>query len=84
MPARMTTRPPSWRDQAACRGVGPEVMFPSDGVGVIWAKRICAGCPVQAACLAYALAHREDHGVWGGTSERERRAMLRHRRSSAA
>lgn len=80
----MTTRPPSWRDQAACRGVGPEVMFPSDGVGVVRAQQVCGSCPVRDACLAYALAKPEDHGVWGGTSERERRAMLRHRRSSAA
>ena len=44
------------------------------------AQKICADCPVKLACLEYALANRVDHGVWGGTSERERRRILRHRR----
>lgn len=40
-------------------------------------KRICAGCPVAAQCLEYALSHDERFGVWGGFSERERRQMKR-------
>jgi WhiB family redox-sensing transcriptional regulator len=47
------------------------------------ARRICADCPVKAPCLEYALANRIDHGVWGGTSERERRRILRKRRIEA-
>ncbi|HXW35503.1 MAG TPA: WhiB family transcriptional regulator [Acidimicrobiales bacterium] len=58
----------------------PAVFFPSDGVGVQVAQRICCECPVKAPCLEYALVNRVDHGVWGGASERERRRMLRQRR----
>ena len=55
----------------------------SDGVGVDVARRMCAGCPVRAECLEYALLHRIPQGVWGGASERERRRILRARRRSA-
>lgn len=41
------------------------------------AKRICASCPVIEACLEFALATREGHGVWGGLNETERRAILK-------
>ena len=37
-------------------------------------------CPVQAACLDYAIDNHVDHGVWGGKSERERRRIARARR----
>jgi WhiB family redox-sensing transcriptional regulator len=43
------------------------------------AKRICATCPVKEPCLEYALEYRIDHGVWGGTTERQRRRILRKR-----
>jgi WhiB family redox-sensing transcriptional regulator len=71
-----------WTAQAKCRDMDPAVFFPSDGIGVQAAQRICFDCPVKSACLEYALADRVDHGVWGGTSERERRRILRHRRMS--
>jgi WhiB family redox-sensing transcriptional regulator len=58
----------------------PAIFFPNDGVGVLEAQRVCAGCPVKEHCLEYALVHRIDHGVWGGASERERRRILRKRR----
>jgi WhiB family redox-sensing transcriptional regulator len=60
----------------------PAVFFPSDGIGVQNAQRICAECPMKVPCLEYALDNRVDHGVWGGTSERERRRILRRRRLS--
>jgi WhiB family redox-sensing transcriptional regulator len=60
----------------------PAIFFPSDGIGVQVAQRICAECPVKATCLEYALANRVEYGVWGGTSERERRRILRHRKMS--
>ena len=71
---------PSWMDYARCRTLSPGEFFPSDGVGVDKARRICAQCSVQAKCLEYALTYRIDHGVWGGASERERRRILRRRR----
>lgn len=70
-----------WRREAACLMTeAPETFFPSDGVGVEVAKRICANCVVRTECLEYALANHIDHGVWGGTSERERRRIMRRRR----
>jgi WhiB family redox-sensing transcriptional regulator len=69
-----------WMLEARCRGRTPHDFFPSDGVGVEQARKICADCPVKEPCLEYALAYRIDHGVWGGASERERRRILRRRR----
>ena len=70
-----------WMADGKCRDMPPSVFFPSDGLGVQVAQRICADCPVADACLEYALANRIDHGVWGGRSERERRRILRRRRT---
>ncbi|HEY7946114.1 MAG TPA: WhiB family transcriptional regulator [Acidimicrobiales bacterium] len=69
-----------WMNQGKCKDIDPAVFFPSDGVGVQVAQRICAECPVKSPCLEYALASRIDHGVWGGASERERRRLLSRRR----
>ena len=38
-----------------------------------------SGCPVRGECLAEALDNRIEWGVWGGMTERERRALLRKR-----
>ncbi|MEM8923265.1 MAG: WhiB family transcriptional regulator [Actinomycetota bacterium] len=65
-----------------CNNHPPAVFFPSDGVGVEVAKKICSTCPAQAECLEYALDNRIDHGVWGGASERQRRRLLKARRAS--
>jgi len=73
-----------WMARGRCASIPPSTFFPSDGVGVEVARRICADCPVKAPCLEYALENRIDHGVWGGTSERERRRILRRRRLSLA
>jgi len=73
-----------WMQRGLCREIPPAVFFPSDGVGVEAARRICANCPVKEPCLEYALAFRIDHGVWGGCSERERRRILKRRRVAAA
>jgi WhiB family redox-sensing transcriptional regulator len=69
-----------WMLQAYCRGAAPKEFFPSDGLGVESAQKLCAHCPVKLECLEYALEHRIEHGVWGGASERERRRILRRRR----
>ena len=67
-----------------CRDLPASTFFPSDGVGVDAARQVCATCPVREPCLEYALAQHIDHGVWGGTSERERRRIARTRRLAAA
>jgi WhiB family redox-sensing transcriptional regulator len=74
----------NWMARGNCRDEAPARFFPSDGVGVDHARRICATCPVQEPCLEYALEQRIDHGVWGGASERERRRILKRRRLEAA
>ena len=65
--------------RARCKGEPPDVFFPSDGVGVLRAQKICAECPVVNECLEYALANHISHGVWGGASERQRRRLQRRR-----
>ena len=73
-----------WMLRALCRGASPSEFFPSDGVGVEMARRVCERCPVREECLEYALEYRIEHGVWGGASERERRRILRQRRLQKA
>ena len=70
-----------WMSQAKCKNMDPAVFFPSDGVGVQAAQRVCAECPVSLPCLEYALASKIEEGVWGGASERHRRRLLRQRRA---
>ncbi|MFF6996420.1 WhiB family transcriptional regulator [Streptomyces sp. NPDC008313] len=71
-----------WRDSAACRTEDPELFFPVGSTGpsllqIQEAKAVCRGCPVQEECLRWALATGQTTGVWGGTSENERRAIKR-------
>jgi WhiB family redox-sensing transcriptional regulator len=73
----------TWMAQGKCRQLAPATFFPSDGVGVEVARRICAECEVKGPCLEYALFNRIEHGVWGGASERERRRISRGRRLAA-
>jgi WhiB family redox-sensing transcriptional regulator len=75
---------PRWMLRAHCREAAPGEFFPSDGVGVEHARKVCGECPVRVDCLEYALTYRIDHGVWGGCSERERRRILRQRRLTSA
>jgi WhiB family redox-sensing transcriptional regulator len=70
----------AWMADGNCRNYPPAVFFPSDGVGVDRARKICIDCPVATQCLEYALEERIEHGVWGGCSERERRRILKRRR----
>jgi len=69
----------SWQDLARCAETDPEAFFVERGGSTRPAKRVCAACEVRAECLEYALEHRIRDGVWGGTSERERRALLNAR-----
>jgi WhiB family redox-sensing transcriptional regulator len=74
-----------WRDRAACRDADPELFFPITDMGpgarqTTEAKAVCGRCPVSAQCLDYALDNALDHGVFGGTTERERRALVHRER----
>jgi len=72
-----------WLDRGACRGMSVDLMFPSEKTGSAAAKRVCASCSEREPCLTYALGHGDLEGVWGGTSEAERRKLLRLRRRAA-
>lgn len=83
-------RPPAWHADAACREHPGVNFFVEHGESPGPAKAICAGCLVAPECLAYALRHDEDHGVWRGTSPTARYPITRrsgavsgyHRRSA--
>lgn len=66
-----------WRKSAKCNGTSPELFFPASEAEQEAVKLFCAGCPVQVACLEYALETRQDHGVWGGTTEADRRRLIK-------
>jgi len=71
-----------WRDSASCRTSHPDLFFPI-GAGrsaadlVDAAKEVCQRCLVRQACLEFALVTNQESGVWGGTSEEERRRVRR-------
>ncbi|MFF5986930.1 WhiB family transcriptional regulator [Prauserella flavalba] len=76
-----------WSERAACRDEDPELFFPVSDMGpgaqqTEQAKAICARCPVRAECLTYALESGLDYGIFGGTTERERRALVRRNRAA--
>jgi len=88
----LTLASDEWRRNAACRDTDPDLFFPVGTTGpaieqIDNAKAVCAACDAQTACLEYALATNQDSGVWGGTSEEERRQLrkqyvARQRRSA--
>ncbi|MEV7676213.1 WhiB family transcriptional regulator [Streptomyces sp. NPDC088752] len=65
-------------DSAVCRQGGAEQLFEATA-HQNRAKVLCTGCPARIPCLAEALDKRIEFGVWGGMTERERRALLRRR-----
>lgn len=67
----------SWYEDAECKGKDGNLFYPERGGDVKEALKICGQCPVRLACLDYALRERINHGIWGGTSERQRRKMRR-------
>jgi WhiB family redox-sensing transcriptional regulator len=67
-----------WTTSARCRTTDPDELF-VQGAAQNRAKQVCLGCPVRTECLADALDNRVEFGVWGGMTERERRALLKRR-----
>jgi WhiB family redox-sensing transcriptional regulator len=67
----------AWQTKAACLEVDPEIFFPERGGSSKAARNVCGRCDVRMECLRYALRNREQFGIWGGTSERERRKLRR-------
>lgn len=80
IPIKYSFRP----DNGACAGTDPEMFYPGRGESTREAKAVCAQCGARDECLDHALANNERFGVWGGTSERQRRRLRRTRRISAS
>ena len=77
----------AWRQDAECRDLDPNLFFPVGVTGpavdqIAAAKGICAACPVRAECLEFAITTNQEFGIWGGTSEDERRVLRRKWRAS--
>ena len=76
-----TEKVADWKTQAACAGYPNTLFFPvgedPDAFAVEKAKAICSVCPVATDCLSYALETNQRSGIWGGTSEKERKSLRR-------
>lgn len=71
-----------WRGVASCRDMDPDLFFPVGTTGpaldqIEATKSICGICDVRDDCLDFALSTNQESGVWGGTSEEERRSLRR-------
>ncbi len=75
-----------WRINAACKDTDPALFFPVGTTGpavtqIANAKEVCIGCLASSDCLQFAIATNQDTGVWGGTTEDERRGIRRRLRA---
>lgn len=75
----------NWRVNAACRDTDPTLFFPVGSTGnavqqIASAKEVCVSCLSNEACLQFAIGSNQDTGVWGGTTEDERRSIRRRLR----
>jgi WhiB family transcriptional regulator, redox-sensing transcriptional regulator len=74
-----------WQLSGACREMDSWIFFPEGRTNegdVRWAKRICRDCPVRAECQEWALSRHEEYGVWGGLSDKERKAIWKKQKES--
>jgi len=83
--SRDAAEPKTWRNSAACRDTEPDLFFPVGQTGpaiahIASARAVCMTCAVSKECLEYALMTNQDAGIWGGTTEDERRKIRRERR----
>jgi WhiB family redox-sensing transcriptional regulator len=65
----------SWITQGACKGTATGVFYPERGESTLGPQAICRTCPVRVECLDYAMRGREAWGIWGGTTENQRRRL---------
>jgi WhiB family transcriptional regulator, redox-sensing transcriptional regulator len=86
-PLEIFDRPASWQERGRCTDLPSRkinaLFFPERGGSTKAARALCSECCVKAECLEYALERKEAFGVWGGTSERDRRKIRKeHSRAS--
>ena len=73
-----------WRPMAACRAEPTGLFFPDTEAQAGPAKAVCEGCPVRAECLDFAMATRQEDGVWGGLTGMERRRLRKKPKAKPA
>jgi WhiB family transcriptional regulator, redox-sensing transcriptional regulator len=71
-----TTDDRAWVSEALCKTKDPDELFVR-GSAQRKAAVICRHCPVMQQCAADALDNQVEYGVWGGMTERQRRALLK-------
>ena len=72
-----------WKRRAACHSMAPDLFFPAGTTGaarheIAAAKAVCSDCEVRSDCLRFAVSTNQEFGIWGGTTEDERRDLRRH------
>jgi WhiB family redox-sensing transcriptional regulator len=75
---KQVSPPDHWQERSACYGLDPEIFFPTTEEEAGLALSYCGVCRVKDMCLAWALQNGERYGVWGGTTEQQRRRLIRH------
>ena len=86
MKCSMTQRIPvsradlDWQVHAACRAEPMDTFYSGEEADISRALDLCRRCEVRDECLSHAMTHEERFGVWGGTTERERRRFFRNAR----
>lgn len=74
--------PPSWTERANCREANPALFYGTEHHPTLYEDEItyvrnhyCTPCPVRESCFRHALTHPEEHGIWAGTTSRERKRI---------
>lgn len=75
-------QPPEFED-GLCREHDPDMFFPNKGEANKGARQVCGRCDIRELCLEWALEHNQRWGIWGGTTEAQRRRIKRERRAAA-
>ncbi|MBM7824884.1 WhiB family redox-sensing transcriptional regulator [Arcanobacterium pluranimalium] len=70
----------SWMEDALCAQTDPDIFYPEKGGSTAPATSVCNSCSVRAECLDYAVTNDIRHGIWGGTSDNDRKRMSRERK----
>lgn len=71
-----------WMEDALCAQTDPDIFYPEKGGSTAPATSVCSSCPVKSECLEYAVTNDIRHGIWGGTSDNDRKRIARERKAS--